>query len=149
MNVYNDMFDHMDGVMLVFAKKKTQLKEDLYFTVKFARQSLSKYCSEVTPMTSQLLTSVHIIDSFRTLRLFRKWDNARDINPDDETLYATQYLQVFMKYVENEYCAKHRRLLVNKPERVGRNNLSPPQQLLDLVNLLLIYMICPAMVMND
>jgi hypothetical protein len=26
--VYNDMFDHMDGIMRALAKKKTQWKED-------------------------------------------------------------------------------------------------------------------------
>ena len=41
--VYNDMFDHMDGVMRALAKKKTQWKEDLFFAVKLARQKLSKY----------------------------------------------------------------------------------------------------------
>jgi len=40
--VYNDMFDHMDGVLQTLAKKKTQWKEDLYFAVKFAQQKLSK-----------------------------------------------------------------------------------------------------------
>jgi len=34
--VYNDMFDHMDGVMRALAKKKTQWKEDLFFAVKLA-----------------------------------------------------------------------------------------------------------------
>jgi aminopeptidase-like protein len=29
----------------------------------------------------------------------------------------------FLKYVENEYCAKHRRLPVNKPETIPDNNL--------------------------
>jgi len=40
--VYNDMFDHMDGVMQALAKKKTPWKEDLFFAVKLARQKLSK-----------------------------------------------------------------------------------------------------------
>jgi len=40
--VHNDMFDHMDGVMRPLAKKKTQWKEDLFFAVKLARQTLSK-----------------------------------------------------------------------------------------------------------
>jgi len=40
--VYNDMFDHMDGVMRALAKKKTQWKEDLFFAMKFAQQKLSK-----------------------------------------------------------------------------------------------------------
>jgi hypothetical protein len=45
--VYNDMFDHMDGVMRALAKNKTPLKEDLFFAVKLARQKLSKYYAEV------------------------------------------------------------------------------------------------------
>jgi len=65
--VYNDMFDHMDGVMRALANKKTQWMEDLFCAVKFARQKLSKYYSEVTPMTGMLLISAHILDSFRKL----------------------------------------------------------------------------------
>jgi len=34
--VYNDMFDHMDGVMRALAKKKTPWKEDFIFAVKLA-----------------------------------------------------------------------------------------------------------------
>ena len=34
--VYNDMFDHMDGVMRALANKNTQWKEDLVFAVKLA-----------------------------------------------------------------------------------------------------------------
>jgi hypothetical protein len=34
--VYNDMFDHMDGVMRALATKKPQWKEDLFFGVKLA-----------------------------------------------------------------------------------------------------------------
>jgi hypothetical protein len=40
--VYNDKFDHMDGMMRALAKKKTQWKEDLFFAVKCAGQKLSK-----------------------------------------------------------------------------------------------------------
>jgi len=39
--VYNDMFDHMDGVMRTFAKEMTQGKEDLFLIVKLAEQMLS------------------------------------------------------------------------------------------------------------
>jgi hypothetical protein len=39
--VYNDMFDHMDGMMQALAKKKAQWKEDLFFTVKCVQQNLS------------------------------------------------------------------------------------------------------------
>jgi len=65
--VYDDLFNHMDGVLRALAKKKTQWKEDLYFAVKFARQKLSKYYAEVTPMTGMLLISAHILDPFRRL----------------------------------------------------------------------------------
>jgi hypothetical protein len=36
MTVYNDMFDHIDGMMQALAKQKTQWKEDLFFVVKLA-----------------------------------------------------------------------------------------------------------------
>jgi len=70
--VFNDMFDHMDGVMHALAMKKTQWKEDLYFAMKFARQKLSKYYSEITPTTGLRLISTHILDPFQKLRSFRK-----------------------------------------------------------------------------
>jgi len=123
--VYNDMFDHTDGVMQAVAKKKTKWKEDLFFAVKLSRQKLSKYYAEVTPTTGMLLISAHILDSFRKLRSFRKWDKGMDINPEDETSYTTQYQEVLLKYVENDYCAKHRRVPVNKLETVPSNNLLP------------------------
>jgi len=53
--VNNDMFNHTDGVMRALAMKDTQWKEDLFFAVKLARQKLSKYYAEVTPMTGMLL----------------------------------------------------------------------------------------------
>ena len=40
--VDNDMFDHVDGVMRALSRKKTPGREDLFFTVKSARQKLSK-----------------------------------------------------------------------------------------------------------
>jgi len=76
--VYNDMFNHMDGILRALAKKKTQWKEDLYFAVKFARQDMSKYFAEVTPTTGMLLISAHILDLFRKLQSFRKWDKAEE-----------------------------------------------------------------------
>jgi hypothetical protein len=57
----------MDGVMRALAKKKTQWKEDIFFTVKYARQKLPKYYTEVTPMTGTLLITAHILDFFRRL----------------------------------------------------------------------------------
>jgi len=123
--VYNDMFDHMDGVMRSVAKKKTQWKEDLFFAVKLARQKLSKYYPEVTPTTRMLLISTHILDPFRKLQLFRKWDKGMDINPEDEISYTTHYQEAILMHVENEYCAKHQRVPVNKLETVPSSNLVP------------------------
>jgi len=48
-----------------------------------------------------------------------------DINPEDETSYTTQYQEAFLKYVENEYCTKHRCVPVNKLETVPNSNLFP------------------------
>jgi len=72
-----------------------------------------------------LLISAHILDPFRKLRMFRKWETVMDINREDETSNTTQYQEVFLKYVENEYCAKNRCVLVNKPESLPSNNLVP------------------------
>ena len=70
--VYNDMFDHMDGVMRALAKNKTPWKEDLFFAVKLARQKLSRYHAEVTRSTGRLPVSAQILDPFRKLRPFQK-----------------------------------------------------------------------------
>jgi hypothetical protein len=107
------------------AKKKTPRKEDLFFAVKLARQKLSKYYAEVTPTIGMLLISPHILDPFRKLRSFRKWDKGMDIHPEDETSYTTRYQEAFLKYVENEYCAKRQRVLVNKLETVPTSTLVP------------------------
>ena len=123
--VYIDMFDHMDGVMRALAKTMTQWMEDLFFAVKSARQKLSKYNAEVTPMTGMLLISAHILDHFRNLQLFQKWDKGMDINSEDETSYTTQYQEAFLKYGENEYCAKHRRVPVNRLESIQSGSRVP------------------------
>jgi len=117
------MYIDMDGVLRALAKKKTQSKEDFYVSVKFAQQKLSKYYAEVTPMTVILLISANILEPFRKLWLFGKWDKGMDINPEDETSYTTQYQEAFLKYVENEYCAKHRRLSVTQHEKLQSNDL--------------------------
>jgi len=90
------MFDHTDGVMRALANKKTKWKDDLYFAVKFVRQMLFKYHSEVTPMTGLVLISAHILDAFQKPPLLRKWDKVIDINPDDETSYTTHYREAFL-----------------------------------------------------
>jgi hypothetical protein len=65
--VYNNMFDHMDGVMQPLAKKKTQWKADLLFALKFVQQQHSKSYTEVTPMTDLLLRSAHILEPVQTM----------------------------------------------------------------------------------
>jgi len=47
------------------------------------------------------------------------------INPQDETFYTTQYQEAFLKYMENEYCAKHRHVPVNKLESFQCSNIVP------------------------
>jgi hypothetical protein len=46
-----------------------------------------------------------------------------DINPEDETSYTPQYQEAFLEYVENECCAKHRCVLVNKLDTIPSTNL--------------------------
>jgi len=82
------MSDHMDGVMRVLAEKKTQRKEDLYFAVKVAPQKLSKAFTQVTSMTGLHVISAHILDPFRELESFRKWDMVIYIKPEDESSYS-------------------------------------------------------------
>jgi len=125
--VYNDMFNHMDGVMRALAKKKSPWMEDLFFTVKLARLKLTKYEAEVTPSTGMLLIAARILDDFRKLRTSRKWDKGIDIHPEDETSYTNQCQEFFLMNVENENCAKHRSVAVNKHESLPRSNLVPSE----------------------
>jgi len=117
------MLDHMDGVMRALDTKKTEWKEDLYFPVKVARQKLSTYHAEVTPTTSLLLMSAHILDPFRNVRSFSRLDKAIDINPKDETSYTTHYQEAILKYLENEYWGKHRWMYITKHENVPHGNI--------------------------
>jgi len=87
--------------------KKTQWKEDLYISVKFARQKLCKNYTEVTPTTSVLRISAHFVYPFQKLGSFRRMDKALDIHLDNKTTWTTQYQEASLKYVEYEYCAKH------------------------------------------
>ena len=68
--VYNNMFNHIDGVWWALAEKQMQWKEDLFITMEIARQKLYKYYAEVTPTTGRLLISAHILNSFRKLLSF-------------------------------------------------------------------------------
>jgi len=123
--VYNDMIEHMDGMMRALATNKTQWEEDLFSALMLARLKLSKYYAEVTPTMGMLLISALILDPFRKLWSFRKWDNRMDINPEHEKFYTTQYKQAFLKYMENEYYPKQRHVAVDKPEHIPSSNLVP------------------------
>jgi len=72
-----------------------------------------------------LLSSAHIFNPCRKLRLYRKWDKGLDINPEDETSYTAQYQEAFLKYVESLYCARHRCVPVNKHESLPSSNHIP------------------------
>ena len=48
-----------------------------------------------------------------------------DINPVKETSYTMQHQEALLRYVENEYCAKHRQLSVNKSQKLLSNNSIP------------------------
>jgi len=115
----------MDGIMRAFAKIESQWKEDLFFAVMLAKQKLSKDSAEVTPSTGMLLMYTHILDLFQKLQSLRKWNKGMDTNSEEETSYTTQCQEAFLKVVENEHCAKHRHVPVNKPECVPSINLIP------------------------
>jgi len=117
------MFDHMDGLMRPSAEKKTPSREDLFIPVKLAPQIRSKHYAEVTPTTGMLLVSEYILDTFRKLRWFRRCDKGMNIYPGDATSSTTQYAEAFAKYVENKYCANHRRVPVKKHKNVPNSNV--------------------------
>jgi len=146
--VYNDMLDHMHGMMRALAKKKTAWKDDLFFAVKLAQQKLSKYYCAVTPSTGMRLISAHLLDRCWKLRSFRKCDKGIDINPEDETSYTTQYQEPILKSVENESCAKRQPGPFNTLETKRAAILSLLQRRLDPLNHVLIHMICPTMMKN-
>jgi len=124
--VYNHMFDHIDGIIQPLDKKITSWTQDLYFAVKLANQKLSKYYAEVTPMMGMLVSSAHILDPFHKVQAFRKCDKGIDINSEDETSYTNQYQETFLKYVENKYCVKYRRVQIIQPECVTSNHVFAP-----------------------
>jgi len=86
---------------------------------------LSKYHAEATRMIGMFLISAYILDPFKKLRSFGKWDMGMEINPEDETSNTTQHQDASRKYLENEYGAKHQRVPDNKPKSVPRNNIDP------------------------
>jgi len=71
------------------------------------------------------LISAYILKCFERFWSYWKWDKGIDIYPEEETFYHTQNQQWFLKYVENEYGVKQRRVLVNKLKHILSNNLVP------------------------
>lgn len=122
---YNDTFDRIDSIQPGSAKKNTQLSEDLYITVRFTWQKMSKSYAEVTPLAVMGLISVQILKQCRNLWLDPKWHSGMDIAPEKETFYSTQYPETFPPYVDNECCAKRRRLPVTMPQTSPSNSLVP------------------------
>jgi len=76
-------------------------------------------------MTGVLVISVHILDSFQKSEKYGRWDKGMDINPKDEALYSTQYQEILLMFLENEYCTKHTHVPVLNSNRVLNNILSP------------------------
>jgi hypothetical protein len=48
-----------------------------------------------------------------------------DLNLEDKTSSTIKYEEAFLKYVKNEYCAKHRHMLVNKLHSLLSSNPIP------------------------
>jgi hypothetical protein len=48
-----------------------------------------------------------------------------DINPENETFYTTESLEVLLEFVELECCAKYRRVPGNKLESLPSSKLIP------------------------
>jgi len=84
---------------------------------------MSRYYAKVTLKVGMFLISAYNVDLFWKLWSLKKCDKGIDINPEDETFYNTQYQQVLLKYVDNEYFAIHRQFPSMKHETVLRNNL--------------------------
>jgi len=142
---YNNMFDHMDGVMRVLAEKMTQWREDLYIAETVVHQKLSKYYAEVTPMTGLHLISENIFDSIREWRLFRKWDKAIDSIPEDEPyILPNTRRPVWCMWRTNTVLNIDECLSLN-PKMSRLATSAPLHRLPNLVNRLLIHMICRTM----
>jgi len=88
----------------------------MYFPISIARVIMSKNNAEFTPFSYLLLISGHILDAFRKLRLFGKWDKAKRINSGNETSLTVQYQKAFLIQAEHECYSKHQLMSVIKPK---------------------------------
>jgi hypothetical protein len=87
----------MDGVRQALARNKTQWKEDMFGTLKVARQQLSIYHAEVTPTTDIFIISALILNPFKKLQSLRKRDKGMHIHPEDKPSNTSQYQQALLK----------------------------------------------------
>jgi len=53
--VYSDTSDHMDGIIGAIDKEMADLKEDLFFAMKFVHEKLFKHYPKVSAMTLMFL----------------------------------------------------------------------------------------------
>jgi hypothetical protein len=101
--IYNDMFDHVENVLKSLAKKRTQWKKDIHRAVRASRSKLRKYYSNVTPETGLILILGAILDPFRKLRTFERWDKDMGIREENSDSYESQYSHAFLDYWEKNY----------------------------------------------
>jgi hypothetical protein len=119
------MFDHTDGVMHLFAKKKTHWKEDMFFTQKIDRLKLSIYYPDMSPTAGIHLISAQLVDPIHNLISFGMLDRGMDINSEDGTSNTTHHQEAILMYVMNQYCGKHRWVSVSVLQSVPISNLIP------------------------
>src|SRR6266481_3837812 len=96
--IYNDMFDHIESVLKALVKKRTQWKKDIHKAVRASRAKLREYYFNVMPGTGLLLILAMILDSFRKLRTFERWDKDMRVSNDNVDSYTRQYSDAFLDY---------------------------------------------------
>jgi hypothetical protein len=104
--VYNDVFDHFDSVLDALKSKKAQWQIDLREATQAARTVMMKYYDEIRPGAGTLIILGHILDPFRKIKAFKKWDIREGGKPSDEDSYTAQNRQVFLDYFEKHYASK-------------------------------------------
>jgi hypothetical protein len=61
-----------------------------------------KYYSEVTAESSMLFIGAHILDPFKILQSYSKWDKAMDVNPENKGSFTVQYKDAILKHMEHK-----------------------------------------------
>jgi hypothetical protein len=104
--IYNDMFDHMEGIITALSMKQTQWKIDIRRGMRAARKKLSSYYAEVTPESGLLLILAHMLDPYRKTRTFQVWDKRAGVDPNSSDSYTWQYKKAFLNYWDQHYVTK-------------------------------------------